>query len=735
MKRNFLLLMAMGLLALTAAAIPADPTPVKVTQPDGSTVTVRLHGDEFFHITQTLDGYTLIKNANGYYTYARQESDGRLVSSGVVAHDLTHRSGAELSALAGIPKGLNDRPAAQSGARRLSSRNSVIRRVGADGLFDYDRFRGLIILINYTDKKFSMSNAGDFYTDMVNTPNYTGYSLNGRRVNMTGSVRDYFYDNSNQIFDPVFDVVGPVDVNFKCTDPKSTSNTDPIFNAALAAADSLVNYSDYDSDGDGYVDMVFFLVAGLSANYGGNNENYLWPHMYYLYRTPRFDGVGFGLYACSTEIAGWENSYYSDVNGIGTFCHEFGHVLGLPDLYDTDYSGSGGESRNPGEWSVMAGGSGNTFGRNPVGYSLYERYALGFAKPTLLDEAGDFSLNAIDVSNEGYRLNTDRNREFFLIENRQAGKWDRYLPGHGMLVAHVDSTNERIWVYNEVNCNPSHMCYELLRANYRNNDSGSDPFPGSSGVTSITNFTKPSLMSWDKSLSELVITDITEVDDVISFKLERDTAIKIIVEDFEQLPVSDDQNMKGMQGVYSMWDFTKCAVESREDGNNAVAMKTPSQVATSVPLSVIPYIVKYTIHNPTNKDAKFLFYYSVDKGEKWSNHADGQLTIKAGESATVSLNLPTDKPLMFRIAQTSGHAKSPCYLDNVMVYYDSYWPEPVQGDLNEDYLVNISDLNQMIGYILGGSTDKILGRLADLNNDGMVNIGDVNLLIALILAQ
>ena len=735
MKRNLLLLMTLGLLALTAAAIPADPTPVKVTQPDGSTVTVRLHGDEFFHLTQTLDGYTLVKDAAGYYAYARQDKDGRLVSSDVVAHDPARRSASELATLSTLSKGLSDKPAASSGARRLSSRNQAMRRVGADGMFDYESFRGLIILINYTDKKFSMPEAGAFYDDMVNTHDFTGYTLNGRRVNMTGSVRDYFYDNSNQIFDPKFDVVGPVNVDFKCTDPKGSNNAEPIFQAALMAADSLVNYSDYDTDGDGYVDMVFFLVAGLSANYGGNNSNYLWPHMYYLYRAPMLDGVNFGLYACSTEIAGWESSNYRDVNGIGTFCHEFGHVLGLPDLYDTDYEGGGGQSRDPGEWSIMAGGSGNNFGRNPVGYSLYERYALGFTKPRVINKSGDLSLEPLDQSNMGYRLNTGRSREFFLIENRQQGKWDRYLPGHGMLIAHVDSTNRRIWEYNEVNCNPSHMCYDLLRANYRGGDSGSDPFPGTSNVTSITNFTKPNLMSWDKNFSEFVFYDITERRNNIEFKVMLDTAIKSMVEDFELMTVTKDQNVKGEQGVYSQWDFTKCAIESPEEGNNVVAMKTPSQVGTSFPLSMIPYMVKYTINNPTNKDAKFMFYYSVDKGENWSVHADGQVTVSAGDQTTVSVTLPTDKPIMFRIGQTAGHNKSACYLDNVLVYYENYWPEPVKGDLNEDTQVNISDLNQMIEHILSGGTDRFMTRLADLNNDGVVNIGDVNMLISIILQQ
>ena len=733
--RNFLLSAILGLLSLSALAIPADPTPVKVTQPDGSIVTVCLRGDEFFHVNTTLDGYTLLQDKEGYYTYARQESDGRLVSSGVVAHDQSHRSGAELAALASIPRGLNDRLAAQSGARRLNSRNAAMRRVGSDGMMDYDRFRGLIILVNYTDKKFSMSNPGGFYSDMVNTHNYTGYTLNGRRVSMTGSVRDYFYDNSNKMFDPKFDVVGPVNVNYNSTDHHGTNNSASIFHAALAAADSLVNYSDYDTDGDGYVDMVFFLVAGLSSNYSGNNEDYLWPHMFYLYRAPMLDGVAFDLYACSTEIAGWEKSNYRDVNGIGTFCHEFGHVLGLPDLYDTDYDEGGGQSRDPGEWSIMAGGSGNNFGRNPVGYSLYERYALGFSQPVVIDKTGDISLQPLDESNVGYRLNTQRDREFFLIENRQSGKWDRYLPGHGMLVAHVDSTNARIWEYNEVNCNPNHMCYELLRASYRGGDSGSDPFPGSDNVTSITNFSKPGLMSWDKKLSNYVINDITERNRVINFNAALDTAIKTIVEDFELLPISDDENVKAAQGVYAQWDFTKCAIATREDGNHAVAMKKPSQVATSFPLSMVPYLMKYTIHNPTTTTAKFLLYTSVDDGQTWTRNADGQVTVNAGKEATVSVALPTDAPVMIRIAQTAGHAKSPCFLDDILVYYENYWPQPVVGDLNEDSLVNISDLNQMIEMILNGNASRSITRLADLNHDGIINISDVNMLITVIMQQ
>ena len=722
----------MGLMCLTARAIPADPMPVKVTQPDGSTVTVALHGDEFFHFTTTQDGYTVLKNGTGYYTYATLEGD-RLVPSNRIARDVAQRTADDYTFLATIPKGLNDKVLIQDGQRLKSQRNSAIRRVGADGMMDYDRFRGLIILINYNDKTFSMGNPGSFYSDMVNTPNYTGYTLNGRQIRMTGSVRDYFYDNSAHIFDPVFDVVGPVNVDYPCTYPLGTSNATEVFEAALRAANPMVDYSDYDSDGDGYVDMVFFLVAGFSANYSGNNEDYLWPHMYYLYWTPPLDGVGFDLYACSTESAGWEN-YWADVNGIGTFCHEFGHVLGLPDLYDTDYRDSGGESLNPGDWSIMAGGSGSNFVRNPVGYRLDERYALGFTKPVLINEEGAYSIRPIDESNTGFRLNTPNENEFFLIENRQSGKWDRNLPGHGMLVAKVDSTNERIWWSNQVNCNPNRMYYDLLRASYSGSDSDSDPFPGSRGVTELNNFTSPSLLTWDKKFNDFAISEITEHNSTISFNLERDNSILQIVEDFENMPVTDNMNANYVPGVYGKWDFAKCSVVEVEDGqcngHKAVGMKKPSQITSSRPLNIIPYMVDFTIFNPTGTAAKFRFYHSTDSGVTWVPHVDGIVDVAPRSQVKTSLTLPTDSPIMLRWAMTSGNSKSNCYLDDIKLYYKYTWgPEYLNGDVNLDGEINISDVNYVIDIILGGID---LNGLSDVNDDGEINIADIDHIINII---
>ena len=729
----------LGLSCLMAKAIPADPTPIQVTQPDGTKLTVVLHGDEFVHYTSTVDGYTIVKNKAGFYTYATLAGN-HLVPGDRIARDVDHRTAADRAALAAIPKGLTDPSKVRSGVQMKGNRNAAMHRVGADGTMDYDNFRGLIILINYSDKQFSMNDANSFYNDMVNTHNYKGYQSNYGFVSMTGSVRDYFYDNSNNIFDPVFDVVGPVDVPYACTHPHSTDHSDDVFASALMAADELVDFSDYDTDGDGYVDMVFFLVAGYSANYSGNSEDYLWPHMYYLWQMPFLDGVGFWLYACSTEMAGWEY-YYADVNGIGTFCHEFGHVLGLPDLYDTDYTGSGGESRDPGDWSVMAGGSGGNFGRNPVGYSLYERYALGFTQPVLIDSAGDYTLQPLDQSNIGYRLNTPNQDEFFLIENRQSGKWDRYLPGHGMMVARVDSSNVRIWEANQVNCNPNRMYFDLMRARYSGQDSGSDPFPGTGNVTSITNFTKPNLRTWDGQYNDFSITGITESNKLISFSVKVDTSIVNELEDFELMPVTSDLNAKGVQGVYTKWDFTKCAVKEYEANGttgHGVAMKKPSQLATAAPLEAMPFTLSYTVYNPGSTTANFRLYYSFNKGESWSEVPEGTLSATGHELTSVSVNLSTDAPIMLRINQTSGSSTTACYLDDIKISYSDKWPaQPsIPGDVNGDGEVNIADVNAVINVILsGGTTDGDLFKAADVNGDGEVNISDVNTLIQLIISQ
>lgn len=737
-------LLAMGLACLMARAVPADPTPFQVTQPDGSILTVVLHGDEFFNYMTTNDGYTLVKNQAGFYTYARLENN-HLVAGNCVAHDADQRSAADYSALAGISKGLTSSAMRQSGKQMLKRRNDAVLGIGANGHMDYSKFRGLIILINYTDKTIEdyipyTYTVSEFYNDMINLPGYTGYTMpSGTKREMTGSVRDFYYDNSNQMFDPHFDILGPVNVDFVATDANQMSNCAPIFFAAIDSLDNEVDFSQYDTDDDGTVDMVFFLVAGWGSDYSSNNRQYLWPHMYTFEESPTVDGVNFGLYACSTAMTGAEPQWGNGtIGGIGTFCHEFSHVLGLPDMYDTDYAGSGGQSRHPSNWSIMASGFKINNGYNPVGYSLYERYALGFAAPELITAPGTYSMQAVDESNTGYRLNTPNEGEYFLFENRQAGKWDKSLPAQGMLVFRVDSTNVDVWESNKINCDPNHMYYEMLRANYNGwSDSGRDVFPGTYEVTSINNVTSPSLRTWDGQLNRYGISDIAMADKVITFNVERDFTTSVI-EDFETMPVGEDQNQQGVVGVYAAWNFSGCAVvdtaQLEADCGHVVAMLNGSVLTTADTLDFLPNVVRYTVYNPTSSSALYTVNYSLN-GTKWTEPDNATISVPAGASAVGTVSLPTDAPLMLRIKQTSGSTTEPCYLDDIVLYYEGpEIPDFIPGDVNNDGLVNIKDITDLIDYVLAADV-TINTDAADVNGDEAINIADVTALIDKVLGE
>ena len=498
---------------LATLAIPAHPRPIDVTQSDGSKLTVRLVGDEFYHCTMTTDGYTLMQRGNGDYVYA-VESGSTLVPSDVIAHNPMMRNASELKMLSKLQKGLTDKTLVAQGKAIHASRDQR----NATTRTDYQNFRGLLILINFNDRTFNYGY--DFFNAAMNQENYTGfYRTDGSLVSCTGSARDYYYDNSMGLFDPQFDVVGPVTVNYSCTDPQGTSWTvGEIFVAAVNALNPTVDFSRYDGDGDGEVDMLYFVVAGYTANYSGNNSGYLWPHQYYMYyyTSQQYDGVYLGRYSCSGEIYGWEAYGYTDPDGIGTICHEFTHALGLMDLYDTNY-GQDGQANDPAEWDLMAGGCYMNYSRTPVGFSLWERYRLGFADPEEIDEKRTgYSLQPLNTSNTGYWLPSPNGNEIFMLENRQKTGWDAYLPGHGLLITRVEYYRSR-WSSNTINADASHMYYEILRAGNGFGANSNDPFPGTDHVTEINNLTTPNLMTWDGQANEYGLTNIAEKNRIITF--------------------------------------------------------------------------------------------------------------------------------------------------------------------------------------------------------------------------
>lgn len=532
-------------------AVPAYRGTVKITQPDGSQVTLQLHGDEWSHFSTTTDGFSVVKNQQGYYVYAELR-DGKLEPTAQIAHDAETRETAEQTFLARVEK----YQAPEMSEKTAMMREKVIKRqqqtlekrraAGARAAqYDYNNFKGLVILVQFNDKSFSRDDYADLANDMFNQENYTGYyDTNGKKQTYTGSVRDYFSDNSGGKFKPEFDVYGPYTIDYSQYEANGTENAASLIYAAVNAADNDINYENYDRDSDGTVDMIYFIFAGNGANYGGNDERLYWPHRSVIYNPNatswnnwqvRKDGVALGDYASSVELYGYTSYPISiTIDGIGTICHEFSHVLGLPDFYDTDYGQSGGESNHPGLWSIMAGGSYENTGRTPVGYSLYERYSVGFTdEPQKIEAEGSFTLNPLYTSQTGYRIDSPVANEFFLLENRQknAFKWDAYLPGSGMLVHRVDLTNTSVWNYNTINCNPKHNYYEVIRAGGNSySNTAADVFPGTSHVTSLNNATSPAnLKSWSGESTKWGLKNITmSGSGIVTFDIENTYVLKSI---------------------------------------------------------------------------------------------------------------------------------------------------------------------------------------------------------------
>lgn len=529
MRRLTLIIMAMLLGVAIFYARPAYKGITRVSQPDGSSVSVRLVGDEYIHYNVTTDGYSLVRRDDGAFVYAQLNDEGQLEPTTMLAHDANERSTEERKYLKKVGR-LLPQPTTQ--AEQMRSQNQIQRaRMLSQrraALYDYSQFRGLVLLVEYNDCSFRYNDYANIMEDMINADNYTGNNrtnISSYGIRCTGSIRDYYRDNSDGMFVPTFDVVGPVKVDRSQYYINSMRNATQLMVDACTAADSLVNFSDYDVDGDGMVDMIYFVFSGLGSYIQGNDSRLLWPHQYDISyeRNVRMDGVRLGRYACSTELFG--SNDWSVLEGIGTMCHEFSHVLGLPDFYDTGNQYDD-ECVTPDVWSVMANGADYNYGRTPCGFSLFERYALGFATPQLISTEGTFSLEALNRSNTGYRLNSPVRKEFFMIENRQKNKWDSALPGHGMLIFRVDSTNNGVWNFNSVNDNPDHPYYELLRAGGVKSDSysvsagtSSDPFPGTQRVTTINNDTSPNLKTWTgKRPNFLGLRNIRESNGIITFE-------------------------------------------------------------------------------------------------------------------------------------------------------------------------------------------------------------------------
>jgi M6 family metalloprotease-like protein len=738
MKKIAMLAMAMLLGTASLMARPGYSKPVDVIQPDGTTVTLLMHGDEFLSFITTTDGYTVVKADDGYYRYAEKTAEGTLQATETVARNPEVRNEGERAFLARqkimiCPDRLKDsqfRKSAASLYMDYSAKKANASRSVIWAPIDYSKFKGLVVLVEWNDRKFMNDNPKEFYQKLTSEKNYRDTSREHYPVDVEGSARDYFFDNSLGVFDPTFDVVGPITIDYSCTypSPKKNGQEDPTFfssrmisltKAIMKQVNNEVDFTQYDLDNNGAIDMVYFIFAGYGSYVQGNDERYMWPHandyssisrQYGL----RYDNKLFGRYACSLEIQDVESmaSQHQFLDGIGTICHEFSHVLGLADHYDADYDGNG-QAQTSGIWDVMDSGADLNYGLTPVGYNSFERYLLGFGEePKVLDLEGNYQLRPFGKTNEAFILNTGTTDEDFFIENRQQEGWDRFLPGHGLLAWRVDTSNPNLWKSNQVNISPYTMCFELLCATPgKAIASGYAPYPGLGNIHDLTAETIPALLSSEGKEAKVDLFDINETDDgLITFHAGKNI-YESAVEDFEAMAATT-ADAADVKGTFCDWTLSKATVEDTPDGmgngNHVVKIMRSGFVSTSTIEKPIRKIL-FNVWNGNVKVKIGLKYKEKDQ-QNWTQLNDiyGKTTediAKNSGPVAMQYNTPLPAGCQLQISVLSTSSSSATYIDDFTVTYDKSVSNGIASVKNEPDTANRTVYN-LTGQKVRGTAYK-----------------------------
>lgn len=644
MKKTLLSLFIATAVGLPALSAPADKTPMTVIQPDGRQLTVTLAGDEHAHYFVTADGLPVLRDNAGCFRYVTAYDGTREVLSSVPACDASQRTAYEQKLAATLlDAGMARQTAAQQQARRVKrlARQAVDK---APAFPNTGEVRGLVILVEFNDRAFIDGNDRDTFDRMLNEAGYSGDSY--------GSAYDYFTAQSHGQFSPHFDVYGPVKLSNDYSFYGRNSyyggddiNAHIMVNEACTLLDDEIDYSQYDYNDDGLVDLVFVLYAGYGEN-SGADSNTVWPHAsdlrYYFDQPVIKDGKQLASYACSCELRGNEHNSFVQTAGIGVFCHEFSHCLGLMDLYDTNGT-NGGNGRGFGSYSIMDAGCYNNSGYTPCSYTAYERSVIGWLTPTELGDEyhANLTLQDINESNEAYAIyNPNDRNEFFIFENRQLTGWDNALPGKGMMISHINY-NAEDWEMNLVNSYYEEEGALIVPANnnYSSLTEASQLYPTSSN-NAFTDTSTPAAQFRDGSYVGHPVTDIRDVNGVISFTYDEMSLIRPTA-----LPATDVTN----DAFTANWD----AVANADTYTLTV---TDCGAGESTGGSISEDFSGFTSgaeDSPSNSDiSSHLDEYMTDEGWRGSKvyQAGGKCKLGSSTSAGYLVSPELQLPAVFTIS-------------------------------------------------------------------------------------
>ena len=534
MKRILLSISAV-LAAIAIQAMPVKPGICRnITLADGTVVKAELVGDEHLTYWRTADGAC----------YRQTPSAGVF-------------SKVELSALQSEYDAVVAQKAAREKAILESARTSMpVKKV--EGSKFQGKKKCLVILANFADTKFKPEHTLDLYKQIINGENYSDETLGFK-----GSVRDYFKAQSGGQFEIDFDVVGPVDLpkgyaGYGKNDASGRDQAALVYpmveDAVNLAKDQVTDWKQYDWDGDGLVEEVFVLYAGHGQATYPQDPDLVWPHKSAIDPMTVADGVKVSVYACSCELGATEA-----IDGIGAFCHEFSHCMGLKDHYDINGRGYG-----TGFWDIMCFGcyNGNTF--LPAEYNSYEKMFCGWKEPIVLNAEPQKieGMKALAAGGDTYIFYNDGNEnEYYMLENRQKTGWDAALPGEGLIVLHVDYS-KGAWEDTQVNYNAARQRMTVIPADNTlgstDEDKAGDAWPYQ-GNNSLTNYSRPACTVYNANtdgtgyMNKYLLNITQNADGTISFEYTTKSATKQDKPEGALLYETFD-NCSGIGGNDGIWD-------------------------------------------------------------------------------------------------------------------------------------------------------------------------------------
>lgn len=556
--KKILLSITFALMGIVSGfAAKAHTALTTITQSDGSQLTIRLHGDEHYSWYSTTDDVLLVQVGKNYYV-AQVEEDGTLKATPQLAHNAGKRGTVEEQVI-------NN----QNKEKFLNSLNAEPQALAKPFGEVYPAYfphtgspKALVILVEFQDVKFKTSDPVATFTHYLKgaegeaAPEANNAYVTKGKVNY-GSVYQYFNDMSQEKFTPQFDIVGPVTVskNSAYYGGNIGKATDVNFAQMIAEAckgvSDKVNFADYDQNNDGYVDLVYVIYAGYSESINGNSSDCLWPKSgtsaFYEPGTNnllKLNGKRICRYGINNELNATPSDWIDGkplLNGIGLFCHEFSHTMGLPDLYPT-VKASRVDNQNPEYWDLMDGGEYTYSGYFPTPYSPWEMDVMGWTAPIELgDEAKQVSLNSYASDRTAYKINGE-NDEYLLIQNIQTDGWwwgiTNAFKTTGMLVWRIDYPYTTVSLDNRLNNEigkPNVMIvpadgYVISEYNVTDDDESkakykaslkADPFPGANNVTELLS------VKLNKSTLKKPFYNIKETNGVITFDYIKDYATGI----------------------------------------------------------------------------------------------------------------------------------------------------------------------------------------------------------------